>query len=109
MIRHARSPYGAQIDGVELAELFEAVLRHHATGAGEDLAAPVEGGPLKIETKAASGRLQHAHAFGHHFLADPVARNHRNPMCHPYRSLHTCSSPSMQSCHAYFSAATVEG
>ena len=36
----------------------------------------------ELEPEPARGRVQHAQAFGNHFLADPVARDHCNALCH---------------------------
>jgi len=33
---------------------------------------------LQFDTEALAHRVERAHCFGHHFLADAVARNHGN-------------------------------
>ena len=37
---------------------------------------------LKLEAEAPRGGVQHAQPLGNHFLADPVARDHRDALCH---------------------------
>src|SRR5690606_37262066 len=59
------------------------VLGHHAPVPGVVLAAPGQLVPAEANAVAAAGGLEHAHALGHHFLADAVARNDRDAMfCH---------------------------
>ncbi len=79
MVRHAGKADRTEIDGVERAQLVEAVGRHHRAGLGEALAAPVEMHPLEPEV-AAGRRLQHLLALRHHFVADAVAGDHRDPV-----------------------------
>ena len=82
MIGHAREADRAEEDRLELPELLEPVVGHHAADLRVALAAPVERGPLEAEAEAAAGRLEHAYAFWNDFLADPVPGDHGDPMCH---------------------------
>src|SRR5437588_1475009 len=80
VIGHARPAHRAELDGVVLADLLEAVLRHHPAGLEVPRAAPVERLPLEGDAESSSRRLQHAHTFGHHFRADAVSGNDRDPV-----------------------------
>src|SRR5262249_49010686 len=73
-------PDRPQDDPLERPELLDPVLRHHPTGARVGLAAPVEVSPGPAEAEATAGGLQDPDAFRHHFLPDPVARDHRDPV-----------------------------
>ena len=42
------------------------------------VAAPGQLVPLELEAELAAGRVEHAHALGHHLLADAVAGDHRD-------------------------------
>src|SRR6185503_7042204 len=65
----------AEEDAVHALDLVEPVLRHHCAALGEALAAPIVMLPFELEAVAAPRRLEHAHAFRHDLLADPVAGN----------------------------------
>src|SRR5207244_5149073 len=82
VVGYAREPNGAQENRLELPELVETVLGHHSAGLRVAPAAPVERRPLEIAADPAAGGVQHALAFGHDLLTDPVAGNHRRPV--PY-------------------------
>ena len=72
MIGHAGISDGAEEDAVHALDLVEPVLRHHRAALGEALAAPIVVLPFEREAVAARRGLEHAHAFRHDFLADPV-------------------------------------
>jgi hypothetical protein len=57
---------GAEEDGVEGAELLQAVGGHHAAGSQIGLATPIEVPPAALETEAASG-FDDANAVGDDF------------------------------------------
>ena len=61
----------------------EPVLRHHPAVLGVVVAAPVEMRERELDAELARGGLEHAQPFGHDFLADAVARHHRDAMCAP--------------------------
>src|SRR5262245_17365863 len=73
MVGHAGIPHGAEKHGVELLQLLEAVLRHHAAGLGVDLATPVEMRHLIREAEFLSGCFEDAQPFGDDFVADAIA------------------------------------
>ena len=75
VVGHARKADGAEVDRVVLADLVEAVVRHHLAGLLEGLAAPVEVVPLEGDVELAADRLQHLDALRHHLVADAVAGN----------------------------------
>src|SRR5215471_18284302 len=57
------------------ADLVLPILRHHAAVPFEVFdAREIEPVELEVEAVLLGGLLQCAHAFGHHFLADTVAR-----------------------------------
>src|SRR5213593_2310361 len=82
MARHPGKPHRAEEDRVELPELVEAVLGHHAAGLRVNLAAPVEDRPLELEAEPPAGRLEDPNALGHDLLADPITRNHCYAVSH---------------------------
>src|SRR5262249_56867087 len=98
VVRHAGESHRAEEDRLELSQPLEAVLGHHATGFRVALAAPVERRPLDLEPEPPAGGVEDAHAFGHDFLADAVARNRRNAVLHrgpPYALIREKRSPSV--------------
>src|SRR5690606_8651041 len=66
---------GTEEDGFMAADLRGPVVGHHLAVLGVVIAAPVEVVPLKIDAEAPRRGVQHAQAFGHHFLADAIAGN----------------------------------
>ena len=62
------------------------VFRHHVAMLGVIVAAgKIEMIEMEWDIEAAGGGFQRAYSFGHHFLADAVARNHRDiisVLCH---------------------------
>jgi hypothetical protein len=76
MVGDARKADRAEIDCFELAELFDAILGHHATGLVVGLAGPVEFSPIEVDAVFAAGCLESANALGHDFLSDAVAWNY---------------------------------
>src|ERR1051325_6935798 len=85
MIRHAGITDGAEKYGIIGPQLIEPILRHHATGLGVGLAAPVESAPLKRETIAARRRFQRLDAFRYDLAPDTVAGDESDPICPGHR------------------------
>ena len=81
VIGHAGPADRAEVDGVELLEYLQAVLRHHPAGARVVLAAPAELVPVEREGPGAAGgqRVEHLAPGGHHLPANAVRGNHRDP------------------------------
>jgi hypothetical protein len=75
VVRHAWPAHRAEEDALVLFQCLHAVVRHHLAGLGKAVAGPVEVGEFQLETEAAPGGFQHAHALRHDFLADSVTRN----------------------------------
>src|SRR5690606_33697816 len=74
----------AEVDGIEAAQLLEAVLGHHPPGAAVMLRAPVEG--LHLEAQAGRARLQgvqHLEPRRDHLLADAIPRQRRTLVLSP--------------------------
>ena len=82
VVRHTGKSHGAEEDRLERPEPVETVFRHHAAGFGVALAAPVERRPLDVEAEPAARGVEDAHAFGHDFLADPVAGDRGDTVSH---------------------------
>jgi hypothetical protein len=78
VVGHGGPADRAQEDRLEGPQPLDAVLGHHATKALEALAAPGELLELEADPEAAADGLERAQALGHHLLADPVARDHRD-------------------------------
>jgi hypothetical protein len=78
VIRDAGVADRAEEDGVEGAELLEAVGGHHPAGVQVRFAAPIKFLPAALETKAAAGGFEDANAFRNDFLTDTVAGNYRD-------------------------------
>ncbi len=78
MIGDARVADSAEKNGVEGAQLFEAVVRHHFSGLEVRLAAPIKIFTSKFQIEAAPGRLQHAQSFRYYFFSDAISWNYRN-------------------------------
>ena len=72
VVRHRGEAHGTQEDGVVVADLFDAVLRHHPPVLGVVVAAPGQLVPLELDAELAARRLQHPDAFRHHLFADAV-------------------------------------
>src|SRR5207245_2538852 len=73
VVGHAGESHGAQEDRVVLADLGEAVLRHHLAVLLVVLAAPRLLVPGERETELPPRGFQHALAFGDDFHADAVS------------------------------------
>src|SRR5262249_54651968 len=69
---------GAEIYGVELPQDVRRILRDHATVRLVPVTAPGKLLELEVDAVLRAHRLEHAHAFGHHFPPDAVAGNHCN-------------------------------
>ena len=78
VVRDAGKSHGPKEDGVVLPEPGETVFGHEAARALEALTAPIELLPGKLDAEAATHRLEHTDALGHHLRVDPVAGNHRD-------------------------------
>ena len=74
-VRERAPKVAVQVEADTPAQAVEAVLGHHGALLLEALAIPVEVVPFELELEAAGGRLHHAQALGHNFVADAVARN----------------------------------
>src|SRR3546814_18870228 len=83
VIGHAGKADGAEVDGVELLHLRNAVLRHHAPRLGVALAGPVERLPFHREAVTPGARLRRALSFRDHLLPDAVTGNHTAPRLPP--------------------------
>ncbi len=70
----------AVVDRLERGQLREPVVRHHLPVRGVVVAAPVERREREIRAELARRGLDDAQALRHHFLADPVSRDHRDPV-----------------------------
>src|SRR5208283_4123345 len=78
---HIRPPNSTEIDGVIRFERLEPVGWHHL--AVPDVvvgACPVKMRAVKLNAKLACSSLKHPEPFRHHFLADAVPRNYRDPV-----------------------------
>ena len=73
VVGHAGPADRAEQDGVGLAQLVQAVGRHHRAGLLVGLAGPVVMRIGEVEAEAARGCVEHFQRFGHGFLADAVA------------------------------------
>src|ERR1043166_2528105 len=71
---------GAEEDAVVAADLVLPVGRHPGVDAIVIGAAPVEMIELELDVELARARVEHAHAFGHHFGADAVSGYHCDAM-----------------------------
>src|SRR5215469_11596437 len=80
MVGHSGIADRAKEDRVKRGQLRDAVFRHHPPSLGIGLAAPVEFLPLKAKAIAPCRGLHRLDALRHHFLADAVAGNHRDPI-----------------------------
>jgi len=82
VVGHRRRPaHRAVVDRVVAADPRLPVVGHHRAVPGVVVAAgEVEMIELQVDAELAGRRLQHAHALGHHFLADPVAGDHGDPV-----------------------------
>src|ERR1700730_3494702 len=69
---------GAEEDGVEGAQLLQAVGGHHAPGLDVGFAAPIEFLPAALETETAPGGFDNTNPFGNDFLTDAVTGNDRD-------------------------------
>src|SRR5437763_16314303 len=92
VIRHARITDSAEKYGIVGPQLIEPIFRHHATGLGVGLAAPVEFAPLKRETIAARRRLQRLDAFRYDLAPYTVAGDDGDPICPGHRLPPLCGS-----------------
>jgi hypothetical protein len=81
VVRHYRWPADcAEEDRVMLFYPSVPVFGHHAAMLGEVFARrEIEMVEMQVNSEALGCDLQHAHAFGHNLLADPVAWNDRDP------------------------------
>ena len=82
MIGDTRKTDRTKKDGLELAQLLEPVLRHHATGLRVRLARPVERRPLEVEAELLADDVEHAGGRRDDLLADAVAGNERDLVTH---------------------------
>ena len=80
MIGHARKSHRAKEDRVVPPDLRDPVRRHHLPVFPVPLAAPGEMLPFEPDPVLRRGGIEHADAFGHHFLADAVAGDDRYPV-----------------------------
>ena len=80
MVGYVRPANGSEQDAVSLAELLDAVFRHHGAGALVGVAGPVVFGELKSEAEPARGRVEYAQRLGHGLLADAIAGNDGDPV-----------------------------
>jgi hypothetical protein len=76
VIRHAWPADCAKENRVVLRNPVEAIRRHHPVVLRVILTAPVKIVPAESETVPLADRIKDTPAFGHDFLADPVARDH---------------------------------
>jgi hypothetical protein len=81
MVRYTRKADRAEKDRVELFELFDPVLRHHTSGFGISLTAPIKALPLKTDIEASARRLQRPHTLGHNLLANAISRDSGDFVC----------------------------
>ena len=76
MVRHAGSAHRAEVDGVELLQLFDAVIIHHLSVLQVEIAAPGELRPFETEAAVErSHRVEHFDPFGDYLRADSVSGN----------------------------------
>src|SRR5258706_6456978 len=78
MVGHRRKSDRAEEDRLVAADLLEPIHGHHAAVLRVVVAAPGLLVPLECEPELAARRLQHALAFGDHFLADSIAGDDRD-------------------------------
>src|SRR5579864_163191 len=65
----------AKINGIEIAELVEAILGHHPAGLEISLATPIKMLPGESYVKTPPGGLENAKTFGHDLASDAVPFN----------------------------------
>src|SRR5207249_10225105 len=75
VIGHAREPDRSEEDRIVLADLRDAVLRHHLPMLLVPLAAPGKLVPAELDAVLRRGGVQHANAPGPDLVADPVPGN----------------------------------
>ena len=80
MVGHIRRADGAEIDCVVVLDLLEAVRRHHEAGGAIEVRSPVETVEGEFEPLAPGDRLKRLEAGGNDLLADPIARDDRDPI-----------------------------
>src|SRR5712692_263495 len=85
VVRHSGEAHRAEEDRVVRADLLKAIVRHHPAVLRVILAAPGEAVPTKLQAILCTGGFEHAQALGNHFLADSIARDHRDLV-----TLHLC-------------------
>ncbi len=97
VVGHAGPAHRAEVDGVEVLEDLKTVLGHHPAGARVVLTAPAEFLPVERERAGATGgeRVEHLPPGGHHFLANAVCGDRRDP--EPAGCAHHVS-PSWRAC-----------
>ncbi len=78
MVRYPGKTHRAKVDGVEVAQLLEAVLWHHGAGTGVILTGPVKLFPAVLNTVQGTCRLEDTQSLRHHFRADAIAGDNRN-------------------------------
>ena len=78
MVRHARKTDRTEVDRVEVPELFDTVLGHHASFFMVGFTGPVKFSPLEMDAVLSPCGFQHPDAFGNDLLADTVSGDNRN-------------------------------
>jgi hypothetical protein len=73
VVGHAGKAAGAEENRVAVADRLQSVLGHHAAVLQAVLAAPGKLFAREFDAELAPCGFEHAQAFGHDFLADPVA------------------------------------
>ena len=96
MVGHLRRADRAEIDRVVVLDPIEAVGRHHQAGRAIEVRSPVEAVEGEFDPALALGdRRERLEAGGNDLLADPVARNDRDPIA-PHETIRIVPSPGMR-------------
>jgi hypothetical protein len=76
VIRYPGRTDGTQKDGIESAQLIQALSRYHLSGLRVGLAAPIEVLPREMQIESPTDRLQNTETLWNYFATDTVAFNH---------------------------------
>src|ERR1700730_4800097 len=86
MIGNCRETDGSEKNRVMVADLVQAVVRHHPAGTREVIATPGQLVILEMNAFLSGNGVEYAQSFRHNFLADSVSRYDGNPVpgcgCH---------------------------
>jgi len=78
MIRHTGKAHRTKEDRIMIAQLVDAIIRHHLTRRLERLARPIEWRLLDLKPMQRRHCIKNFQSFGHRLIANPVTGQHRN-------------------------------